>query len=518
MNSHILIYSRHPVSHSPTLREITRLSNDNVSIVNHIDEFKTLLQKIPYRIILICEEDSMQTEMIRFIKSCKNISFQRNVILLVWFTKYNPQGIRQALMAGASQIFLNPIRTALILEDIKSFLQNNHFEFQTGKLKTIPPVTADLQIYGRIGQIPDPAKPDDSSLWRLESNVFIPDADPVQMNHRIHPEGHITNTQVRVTHSDTKNLFYRYANVLYISAPKFAFPKMKPEHFTHPKIKILWLSPWKDISQDTLFSKKIFSVYSSDYSIKKDDLDIISPQILILEKAPDPMPEQISDWTDSASDQLKAIFTLQKNLKSEKLIPCTENLSLAEQVIIYHKKDPTRFHSDKINQPLYIRRESIYSRFFFNFSGKITGVSTRGIRINSPVKIANNAILRIAAGAGKNHRAFSLYVRTTSYRKLKRNLFEITCVTVPYTKNINYLIPDLFHDHLETAHINENLSVVPTYLRRKTERKQIYLTVLLIIFFLIAVAWLLPSERINLPINSFSSFSEVAESIRKAFK
>ena len=116
--SDILVYNKSSRKFGVIEGDQLSFSILKASYVYDIKEFSLLLSQRPYKLVFIVCDEAIEPDTIRFIKACKNVSFQRDASLFVFFFQQNYSGVRQALLAGACQIYLDPVPWRRIREDM----------------------------------------------------------------------------------------------------------------------------------------------------------------------------------------------------------------------------------------------------------------------------------------------------------------------------------------------------------------------------------------------------------------
>ena len=142
------------------------------SYVYDIKEFSLLLSQRPYKLVFIVCDEAIEPDTIRFIKACKNVSFQRDASLFVFFFQQNYSGVRQALLAGACQIYLDPVPWRRIREDMLRALNPDETGRPFARSSPIRATAATVQVYGRLGEVNCRSK---FTRWTVESDVSFPE-------------------------------------------------------------------------------------------------------------------------------------------------------------------------------------------------------------------------------------------------------------------------------------------------------------------------------------------------------
>ncbi|MCB9229897.1 MAG: hypothetical protein H6618_09820 [Deltaproteobacteria bacterium] len=512
MRSHILIFSRSSSSRAEAVRRAPVFRQDKITMVQTMDEFKTLFMKISYRLILIFEEDELEKDLIRFIKSSRSIAFHREVLITVWFSRYSENGIRQALMAGATQIYLNPVSESDVIHDLRTLLDGSEIAVAERTFSSTADIHADIQVYGRVNYLSDQGEYE----CRLESNILVSRGTVLSMYHRIHSDQSVRESKVIVLQSENKNLFYRYDNALFVNLKDYDRSVVTDQHIARFKTKILWISEQPSVVPHELIAEKSISLYTADFGVDVESLRRINPYVVILHDAMAKVSPHLFEYINQSSDHI-LVFTSGESPQINSSVRISDKEAPGKYILQYLAKHPDFLTKKTDSGKKLIRRESIFSRYYFNFKVKIKGVSSQHLLIVSPIEIADRSLIRLVAGPGKHHQAFSLYLRTCSVKALESGEFEIQAAVVPMTKRLNYLIPDLVYTDQDKKGGAEYLSVLPVAIRKeKRFRMQMILLILILIFFA-GIIWMAPDERIRPTKGPLSTYEEAVKSIRDTF-
>lgn len=511
-NKHILIFDQDSsAQQNKHLESLRYLSQVEVTFVSHLDEFSLLLTHSPYKIILIFAQDRLNPELIHVIKENKNICFLRNVILLIFLKSYQAESIKQALMAGATQVYLNPIEPNTLARDVVGYLHSHLDEAQTGRLQPKPPVNLEIQCYGRIGSVKD------KDLY-LESDLVIPPHTEVPISLRLFSEQNLEQRHAVVLQRSQNNLFYKYHFSYQVQVDGIDLSVITDRDKTSPKLKLLWLTTRHPQEIEGLFDKTCLSIYVDRPHINKAELNRIAPQIIIVDESLMTVPAPLLEY-----------------IKQDKLHPClyygVENgqgftklnssirFQIAEQVMA----DFNRILKDGFLKGFegrrIINRKSKFSRFYFSIPGKIIAASSQAIKVVTNREIAEDSLIKLIADATGSTKGFVAYARVLKCIPSHHGNYEWLLSFIPQTKRLNLILPNLLlvdtQDEKSNPMVDHSTSY---YIQRRFNLRNALIAVLLLALFFYGLYLVLPEERIKPLQGPMPSIEDVTKSIRNAFQ
>ncbi|MBP6217291.1 MAG: hypothetical protein KA436_01750 [Oligoflexales bacterium] len=493
-----------------------------LTCTSNLQEFKILIHTASPDVIFIACRDQMSAEMILCLKESRNISFNRDVQVLCYFQHRNDEGIRQALMAGVLQIYVEPIIKNAVSRDIHNLFSKVIAANALKAIKPVKPFPVKVQVYGRVGCIP--SKNSSKKQWIVESFVKFSSKETVHLQHAVFENHHLKISKATVLEVAKKDLFYKYSYSYKLDIEKYdplVLEASLSSETSTPKIKVLWITENDDIVIDRYFDKEQISLYTLSKKLSEKVLNRIYPHVIVFESGSQQVFGLLDRWHNENYSPDRQLLNVSNKSNPNWIRLETQDRSEISKKIRELEQGPLaafklRFSSDY--SP--IKRKSKISRMSFLLEAKVHACSLDELEITVPNKIASGAIVRFTLNSQKNH-PYSFFARIVNCVPQAGGTHQAICSIVPSTQNPMLAIPRIGEliDEPPLDPPYRTSVVIPKEFRRQLNRKTqiIFLLVCMVLMYLIATHVDFHEFK-KIQEGEMGSIHNAADSIRKSFK
>lgn len=483
--------------------------NLRTTIVYSLAECHSLLQVQRYDIALFVALEELDPQLIRLIKRTKNLSFHRNVQLVAYFREPSKSGLQQALMCGVAQVYLEPIPSRTVRDDLIYLLGHDEVRDTIGRLRIVDKSPILVQSFGRIGYV----QVGSHLKLHAEGDLDLQTGQRIQCRLALNPNLESATETFQVEGTGDHNLFYSYEQFYDLTLNReWPSPVSLAGEVVGAKAKVLWFT--NDSSGlDAQIDRTKLSLYTSDEHDHASDWYRIDPQVIVIEDITPGQLRKLQDWLRDHPRLDRICLATAADMPAGWLSAAGKKRReiLAQ---IEHKLAGT---DPAIPNAQYIARRSKLSRLTFESEGHLVAISHAGLKLHLNVRIAPGAIIRVVRSGNS---PFAVYVRIVACEALTGEGFHIYAAFVPKTQNPKAVAPkvlDIYHENVSADLRLTAIHPPEAAARRRHHQvgKALFYIMLMAIIGYSAAAWI-PARDIRS--QKTAPWQEIRDSIRNAFR
>ncbi len=530
--TNILVFNDRKSKPKSLLIELDESTGFTHTFTSDTSEFELLLRQKYHDLLFLIIYEEPSTALQHVVLKAKNMAHVRESQIVALHAAYSSIGIKQTILLGARNIYLEPISNKRIIDDIKALIQgDNIYPPGAAAIQKLEPINCTIRVFGRIGRV----YKDQPGDVQVESNLILREKQKVNLTSSIATDFGFSEFEYSAVKKSKNDIYFNFKNSYKLALNNSNlykekiqnWIKEKKDEFSFPKAKVLWITQKTLNEIEELFNDNLFSFYTKlPEKLDIFELERINPKAIVINTGSEKVYQTLNRWlTDFLPDKKILIQTVRSSKYNWQFIDISSATEFKKEFIEYTKPFLIEYVSEQIKSANHLHRKSRYSQCYFSSKGIINGASQHYVAVLSDLNAEKDALIQIYSPEIDENPEIGFCGKVVdSQNTLNGKKTLLTCQILPVSNNLNLPLPKLTRIITEQIKkpplITEKFSQLKTKKTLKLSRRNLLIIGIILLLLLTApyLFGLFIKDKDSVSINKISTMESVLRAIRKAFR